>query len=253
MLKVPSVEMLRASGVIPAEAIAVLLYGSVARGTSTRSSDIDLLALVAARPGRASVDAVSLVRYTPAQLNAMVRARSLFAWHLRTEGVTLEDPTGQLNAILAAHEGPDPGATLKRVCELASVLDLGEEQLSSAPGLARVASYLLRTAVYARSIQTGVRSFDLATACRAVDPGGKLQRDVERLRASRRLDAADLEVAVQRLESLAGPLAKNLYASLEGLFINEEESAPMVASLALAAMSSTTKELDYAQWQMPVL
>ena len=79
MLEVPSLDMLRSSGALPAESLAVLLYGSVARGTETASSDIDVLALVANRPGRAVVDRVSAVRYVVPQLEAMVRAHSLFA------------------------------------------------------------------------------------------------------------------------------------------------------------------------------
>ena len=193
------------------------------------------------------------MRYVVPQLEAMVRAHSLFAWHLRTEGVILEDLTGQLEAILAAHKGPDPQATLERVRSLASVLDVHEDHLNSAPGLGRVAAYLLRTAIYARSIEAGVCSFDLATASTVVDPSGELERRLVRLRARRVLGADDLKAARGWLASVAGPLRTNPYGSLEGLFVNEEETAPMVASLALTAMSNTTGELDYARWQMPVL
>src|SRR6266516_788528 len=82
------------------ESLAVMLYGSRARGRPRLDSDVDVLQLVPSRPGSYSVGRVNVAAYTPAHLMLLARRGSLFVRHLRDEGILLEDPKGVLARIL---------------------------------------------------------------------------------------------------------------------------------------------------------
>jgi predicted nucleotidyltransferase len=89
----------------------VCLFGSVARGTATAASDIDLL-VVTDEPGRTASElkelvaaelgdvSVSLAAHTPESLRLYLGRWSRFAAHLRTEGKVIFDRDGGLGELL---------------------------------------------------------------------------------------------------------------------------------------------------------
>ncbi len=83
------------------EILAVIVFGSTGRGDSGNKSDLDVFALCpndfssrldAIQDGladRLSCDTFSIVVYTEAQFRKMLARGSLFAWHLKLEGIVV--------------------------------------------------------------------------------------------------------------------------------------------------------------------
>jgi predicted nucleotidyltransferase len=239
---------------IRTDALAAMLYGSAARGDGDEYSDIDVVQLVPAGPGSETVGRLSLVSYLPAQLEQMTAERSLFSWHLRTEGVYIADDNGLLRSILESHAGPDVAATIGRITDLTPVLDVGVAEFERHPiGLVRVARFLLRTAVYAVAIGTGAATYSLRLASAHVDPSGDTFALLERLTVNSSTSWADFDHARARLSALTGELRRNPYGSLEALVVRTELSNSGLSALALHVITDSSGELSYATHGMPIL
>lgn len=236
------------------DALAIMLYGSSARGDSTSHSDVDILQVVPSRPGSATTGALSIVSYVPSQLERMAAEASLFAWHLRTEGRTIRDENRVLGTILAAHPGPNIEATLERVRCLTAVLDLGSAEFERhQEGLRRVARFLLRTAVYARALQAGCETFATGIAAATVEPSGELLGLLDRLRSHTPNSWHDFQQGTLQLSKLVGGHEPNPYGSLEALVVRSEMESPAISALGLHILSDAAGELDYSDARMPVL
>jgi predicted nucleotidyltransferase len=236
------------------DAIAAMVYGSSARGDSNLDSDIDILQLVPTAPGTDLHGRISIVSYLPVQLQAMSAGRSLFAWHLRTEGVYIFDTDGALHRILESHPGPDGAMTTDRLRALSPVLDVSEPEFDRhSAGLRRVCRFLLRTAVYATAIDAGAATFSTEHASAHIDPTGKTYSVLENLKAERPNSWVDFDEARMYLKQLIGSLSENPYQSLEALAVRTEETNRGLSSLALHIISDAAGELDYANVRMPIL
>ena len=232
--------------------LALMLYGSHARGDADSGSDIDLLQVAAHGARSYVVGSVTVVSYTLDQLRSMTLAGSLFAWHLRTEGVVLEDLDGLLVSVLDEHPGPATDNALHRVRQLAAALDVSRREFDEhGPRILRVARYLLRTAVYARSCAAGETSFSSRRAAKAAGAEEYLPL----------IGRTGVEVGWPTLtwyrdalvELVGGPLAANLYGSLEALAVNAWETDRQLAALAIQALSDASGELDYTTMPVPGL
>lgn len=146
---------------LPRGAIAVILYGSYARGDYTESSDIDLLIVgEAPRPtvasGRANVSTYDHRQFLTA-------SHTLFGAHLARDGILLHDVGGHVQQLLASFGEIDLDRLWGRVRSLARLLTLPpEEQTARLEGFVRHARYVLRTATYARAIQEGTPCFSVS-------------------------------------------------------------------------------------------
>jgi hypothetical protein len=144
--------------------LAVMLYGSRARGSARLDSDVDVLQVVPDRPRSYSAGRVNIAAYTPAHLQLLAQNGSLFVRHLRDEGLVLQDLAGLLDGILAAYRQPKGYGRLK--AELAVVFAAtrvsGAETFST--GLLRLTSYATRSALYIRAAESGRLTFDTERA-----------------------------------------------------------------------------------------
>lgn len=246
---------LRDRGRLRQDSLASMLYGSCARGDAEPGSDIDVLQLVSDYPGSEVDGSLSVVSYLPSQIQEMVEIRSLFAWHLRLEGIYLHDNDNVLHELLDRHLGPDPELTLARVRALTPVVDVSElEFASTSPGVHRVTRYLLRTAVYAKSITLAVETFSIARAALVVDPSGALGRLFEHSTSTPVDFGWELFVNMRdALGTLVGGLHENPYGSLEALVVRASQIDPSLSAIALHALSNESDELGYATNGMPVL
>jgi predicted nucleotidyltransferase len=102
--------------------IGIALLGSVARGDTTESSDVDLLVICAQTIGRGRLQSslprrfrkrVSLLCTTPEDLNRQLDQGLYFIEHVRREGETLYDPRGVLKRFFDAPFSPDIGRELR--------------------------------------------------------------------------------------------------------------------------------------------
>jgi len=78
----------------------VLLFGSAARGEVMPESDLDVLILCSDDGPRVGWPDIDLSVYTRAGFEKLVTPPTLFAWHLRLEGLTLFDRVGWVSAQL---------------------------------------------------------------------------------------------------------------------------------------------------------
>lgn len=182
--------------------LALMVYGSQARGTADSGSDVDVLALVDQRPGSYQVGRVSVTAYAPAQLHAMAQDSSLFVLHLKTEGILLEDPQGTLSRALDAYTPiADFASHRQQIRAVAPALNVHRDLFAThGQGLARMGLYLLRTALYLEAAEAGRPDFDALAAAKA-----RGEDEVVRACALKRatwFEASDLRLLDRALSAL---------------------------------------------------
>jgi predicted nucleotidyltransferase len=241
-----------AASLLPDSAVAVLLYGSYARGDYAHDSDIDLLVLRKNPLGTAIKDRISLSFYTPDQ---MASAKgTLFGMHLARDGILLHDSDSYLRRLLDLMGQPVPEKVFSRIRHLAAVLDtLEDERARYLSGLIRIARYLLRTAIYVSAIEQGQPCFSVRElATRFNDP------DLVPLLSSRADPTAtisedDLSQLVLRLGAIVGPFASNTHGSLRGLIVAEWFEDPDRATFGALILPRGEGAFDYAALQKVLL
>ena len=234
------------------ESLGIVLYGSHARGDAGPDSDVDLLQLVRDSPHSYTFDRVSVVAYTLEQIQEMTAAGSVFAWHLRTEGVIVEDLDGTLQATLSRHPGPASDRTIRRIRVLSAILDLGPLEFEPyADRAIRTARYLTRTALYARALEAGGRSFNLVAAANAAG----LPHLAGLLTPRRDPDGTWSTFLAFRaaLSELIGPLSQNPFGSLEALAVQSWATDRQLSALAIQTMLPREGEIAYSSLPPPLL
>src|SRR5687767_1083361 len=88
------------------ETIAAMLFGSVARGDANCNSDTDILQVCRRYRPSYKAGRFSFSVYTPESIAKIARKGSLFALHLRMEGVLLFDPENVLSSVLGEYRPP---------------------------------------------------------------------------------------------------------------------------------------------------
>ncbi|WP_037139211.1 nucleotidyltransferase domain-containing protein [Rhodococcoides fascians] len=198
-------ELVRESiAAVAGQYLALMVYGSQARGSSDIDSDVDVLAVVKEGAGAYSAGRVAITAYTPAQLHAMAQTSSLFILHLRTEGVVLEDTTGVLARVLSAYTPmKDFEAQRQQIRAAASVLNVGPDLFAShGQSLGRLGVYLLRTALYLDGAEADRLDFDIGLAA-ANNGDDRVMRAVALKRAPS-FSEADLDLLACATASVLG-------------------------------------------------
>lgn len=154
---------------LPREAIGVVLYGSVARGDSSSTSDIDLLIISNEHKTTRSVGRANVTTYDEDQFRSA--AGSIYGMHLARDSVVLHD-SGNVEQMISEFGEVDGPRATRRVAQLAMLLELPEAELRlHLPGFVRHARYVLRTATYLEALKVGEPCFSVAElAERANDP-----------------------------------------------------------------------------------
>lgn len=174
--------------------LALMVYGSQARGSADEGSDVDVLAVVDRHAGAYSVGRVAVTAYTPAHLHTMAQSSSLFILHLRSEGVVLDDADGVLARALSAYVPlEDPASHWQALKAAASVVRVSDEVFSAhGQSIARLGLYVLRTALYLEAAENGRPHFDIASA--AASTGDEIVLRACELRRQHEFSATDLRI-----------------------------------------------------------
>lgn len=154
-------ELVRDAIVSPS--LALLLYGSYARGDFEQSSDIDILQVTATHTAPYSIGNINVTCYTPGQLTGLARNGSLFARHLVSEALPIDDPTGFLDSLRSKYVAPkDYRSVFYEISGAVPIVAITNDIFEESPRhYSATASYLLRTYVYAKAVELGARSFSM--------------------------------------------------------------------------------------------
>ena len=174
----------------------------------------------------------------------MARTGSLSRGTSARRGSSSTIPTACWKRCLENTLAPRLTASWGRVRELSAVLDVSHGDLDRyGPRITRLARYLLRTTIYARSLNAGEASFAIQRAARAAGAESKLPLLVRPTDAESFPPLASYRDAL--VDILGAPLAPNLFGSLEALVLNRWDVDRQLAVMAVQAMSDDAGELDY--------
>jgi Nucleotidyltransferase domain len=215
---------------------ALLLYGSHARGDAGESSDVDVLQVTPTHTPPYAVGRVNVTCYTVEQLLRIARRGGLFARHVIEEALPIADPQDLLGTMKAAYVPPSDYLGVKReVSDCAPLLDVAEpEFIENAEGFGSLASYLIRTYLYATAFDQGARSFamehvlDLLGQHRA----GSILSNV---RSQRSFPA--FAAACTFFEKLTGTVCQRMECSLEAFIVNASARNELAMILGLRLLA----------------
>ena len=156
---------------------AVVLYGSQARGDSTKASDVDILLIGDKAFSRERDQNVCISRYPADLLSRFASDGALFALHLFEEGIVYSDPYGHFEKARAKYQAPVSYLGLRaELSRLANVLDVDVDQYQKSPAwLNRVGLYVLRSALFAKFAENGTPTFSMRGIAQALGDEGLLE------------------------------------------------------------------------------
>lgn len=218
---------------------AVLLYGSHARGDATSHSDIDVLQLMPQRRPSYRRGRVSVVTVTAESLRALASSGSLFALHLREEGVLVRDTSHALEDILTSVRPPATYDQLRESFEVAaSLLDVDAHGFGRNPrGFTQLAVYLLRSVLYLRCAESGRPLFSMHKVAEHLHDRRAL--DVFEHRNERHGDLDFFRFVRTMIEDHLGAPIRNDFGSVEALAAGCHRS-PLASALALRLLAGTS-------------
>jgi hypothetical protein len=153
----------RVKKVLQGESLALMLFGSVARGDEGTHSDTDILQVTHQYRRTYKAGEFNVSVYTPQSLEKAASKGSLFVLHLITEGVVLEDPQAILTGCLSKYVPPQNYECL--LCELRLATNL----LNVTPNFYKshwercnkMALFILRSALFAFAATEGRPTFSI--------------------------------------------------------------------------------------------
>ncbi|MEU4595418.1 nucleotidyltransferase domain-containing protein [Micromonospora aurantiaca (nom. illeg.)] len=229
---------------LPKDVEGLLVYGSQARGDAVPGSDLDALALVARARPTAYSGLVSVSFYTLQQLESGIG--TLFGSHLKRDAKIAWDKHGKLSKVVSSMGEVDAGRLFLRVREMSTLFtNLDYDLPKYLPGLLRQARYLLRSCLYAQSIDVGEPCFSVRELAYRHNDMNLVQLLASRQKAD--AAAADLTACLSWLHRLIGefPLSEN--GSLEATVVNEWGRPSDTLSMAFMALGATGNGSDYAE------
>ncbi len=214
---------------------ALFLYGSHARGDAKDTSDIDILQVTPGHTAPYAVGRFNITCYTFDQLLRLARRGGLFARHLVEEALPLHDPEDLLGTLKSAYVPTQTYDGVRReVGGCAPLLDVAQSQFDeNTEGLSSLASYLIRTYLYATAFDQGARSFAMGNV---LDLLG--QHNAGGMLSSLRERNFPAFVAARKLfEELTGVTCLRVEGSLEAFIVNASAHNELAMILGLRLLA----------------
>ncbi len=233
------------------DSLAIMLYGSQARGNPRPDSDVDILQLVETSPYSYSLDSVNVAQYRPTTIRRMAQTGSLFVNHLRVEGIILKDLFGVLKSCLDEYVALDDlNPLLDDIGLAAKALASPFSEDANLVGLCRLGIYLLRTTLYIQAAQKDFESFDL----NAIFGELRIGRSTQMALSLRNLQSSDFNS--EHVNQLRAELSyylklhiENEYGSIEGLALAQARNTRVAPLLENILMNHET--VDYSALTLP--
>ena len=244
-LQIPDSVVRRVEDAIRGEALAVMLYGSRARGDFRPNSDYDVLQLVSNGACSYSEGLINVAAYTAAHLGELASQGSLFVRHLRHEGIILADDHGALRRVLHTYKDPDSYEPLKDALR-AAVIALRSASEATECSARKVAAYVLRTALYIECAERGVSTFDVVRAASAIDQG-----DVGRALRSPSAKVDELVKLAGRMLQVTDKTLPDMPRALEPAALWCTAELPMAGRL-LEVVIGSKSDIGYTSLTLPI-
>ena len=230
--------------------LALMLYGSVARGSAHAESDVDLLELVTEEPAAYRFGRVNVTQYLPSHLQVLASQGSLFVLHLRADGIVVSDDFGILRHSLEAYSPPsDYHHVWDQLAFAAGILDPAASNIQDhVAGLARLGIYVLRTAIYLQTVERGEPDFD-SERIASLSADEELQHA---LAIRRRLDTVqvpDVELLYRVLRRTLPACQGNSFPSVEAYMVAHADRGDL--DPLFAAVLSGSGPIGYSALSLP--
>ncbi len=227
--------------------VAILLYGSQARRSEREDSDIDVLQVVTAVPGKYSVGDVNVTAYSVETLREMASQGSLFMLHLQTDGYMIADPEGVLTQILSEYRRPATfDAAISELAAAARALTV-DDAAEHWDALRKLGIYVARTACYAVVANDGEPEFDPDLVAERLGVSSVTRALRMRLAPPQ---ADDLEVLFNAVRDVVGDIPR-AETTLDSLAVSLLSSSPYAATLMVQALIGPVEGFEYTALATP--
>jgi len=224
---------------------AVMLFGSIARGTSTVGSDVDVLQAVSVRRPSYRDGKLNVSVYAFSALEQMARESSLFVLHLKLEGQILYDPKQILrNCLQSFRHTTDYSSLLADLRFLAGFLDVSPfDYESRAVAINQMAVFILRSVLFAILAQENRPHFEMREVADCFEDDDILK--AYSLKQATIPDMALLDLVKSVIEKYLRCKIQNRYGSYEALLLDSSRRSDFVRSVALHFLKRMSGEEAY--------
>ncbi|QSQ25243.1 nucleotidyltransferase domain-containing protein [Pyxidicoccus parkwayensis] len=232
--------------------IALLLFGSYARGDPQADSDVDVLQVVRTQRPSYRDGAFNFSVYTKDHLLTMAGRGSLFVHHILKESVPISDLEGIVEELKLHFRAPSTYASFRAdVCKTAALLDVDDTTYRLRwSGLHSLADNLLRSLVYSLAHDRGETGFSLPKVAAHLEDGRIIK--VHKIRSNYGPNPAAYRQARDLIAEYCGAESRNPFGSIEALIVNSLGISELTVVLGLRLLNESEAPLPYEEFAQTI-